>query len=264
MPDPYEHLKSLADPFIELANRMSGQHGPESTGDGFLYGCARYMAFLVARTAETQQVPRGEVVAGVADAFSKALFHHMAQIAGPMDSYESPPSYAQEMQDDEMTRALSEAINASMRASQYMDVTLVAYLRGSGNHKLADRLFLGAVDVRDNKDWDLDYARRVLKAHEDGDLSKPLTLATLMAILTERMQLESTSGIVLDPAISDEGRKQHSDFFTRHGLYKLATMVRKDPAAFLASALEGERDLIGPVAETRRKLFDKLRLRNSH
>lgn len=146
-----------------------------------------------------------------------------------MESYEAPPQYPAEMPDNELTRAFSEAVDASMRASRSMDITLVAYLRGAGQHELADKLTLGQVETVNNENWDLDYARRVLQAHEDGALSKPLALATVMATLLERMILESTSGAVLDPVRVDEGRKQHAEFFTRHGLLNSPRWCAKIP-----------------------------------
>jgi hypothetical protein len=76
-----EDLKALADPFIDLANRMASEgHPVHEVAGGFLYAAARYAAFVTLLAEhEGHGRTRDEQVEVVVNAFRADLLKHLNQ-----------------------------------------------------------------------------------------------------------------------------------------------------------------------------------------
>jgi hypothetical protein len=260
-----QKLQAGADRFIDLANAQVSQgESPDIVGAQLLYASARYASFLVARTSELEQVNRSEIVRDLTESFTRYLQHHLTDLAGPVESFAEPPEYGMRPVQEGREKQLASAIDSMVRTVQNIDVALGGYLRGIGKHDLADSLALPLTEVRDNANWDVDYAHRIQHASENQLLGKDIGFAVINYLLTPRMTLESVDGYVRDPLTSDEGRTQMAAFFANHRFHKLSTMVRKDPKRFFDLVFEGESLLVGPQAAGLRKSFYEVRAAGMH
>ena len=76
-----ESLKELADPFIELANRLAAEGNPiDAVAGAFLHAAARYSAFATLLAEEEGHVrSRDAQVEVVVNAFRADLHKHLSQ-----------------------------------------------------------------------------------------------------------------------------------------------------------------------------------------
>lgn len=76
-----ESLKELADPFIDLANRMAAEGNPvDKVAGSFLYAAARYSAFVtLLAEQEGHARSRDAQVEIVVNAFRADLLRHLSE-----------------------------------------------------------------------------------------------------------------------------------------------------------------------------------------
>jgi hypothetical protein len=260
-------IKSLADPFIDLANSMAAKdEEPEIVGEGMTWGTARYMAFVITRLESMTKEPRSSLVVAVTNGFREALEHHLVQMPSPILDQGEADARAEEtpVEADPSQEEMLIKLDPIMRSITNMDVVLVSYLRGRGDADLADRLALRISELNEDPEWDIHHARRIYEAMVEGILSEPLAISVIVSTLTPRIQALSGEGYVRDRVLSDEARKLHSSFYSQHQLHRLATMVRKDPVRMGALHDEGQEMLLGPRAAAARKVFYDARARRAH
>jgi hypothetical protein len=136
-----DNLQDLADPFIDLANEMAEQGTPpEVVGTGFIYGAARYAAFLTLLMEEIgDKKTIEEQVDTLVQKFREALHHHLDQhpIADGEGGGAGSDEERNESPDVQPSERGLEELAAEWDhmavAMDSRDVLLTSYLRGTGN-----------------------------------------------------------------------------------------------------------------------------------
>lgn len=247
--DLYQELTDIADPFIKLANEMvyKGLES-EKAGAGLIYAAASYVAFLTGRKAFNSEIPRKEIAEHFTKEFSLILNHHLADTVYTSEDLpgqtpkeprrmEAPPGSLQEK--------MQMVADYTTPAYSSIEITLVAYLRGKGEGDLADALIVPVSSKVFDKNWDLEFAKKLYEHEESGALSDALAVATAWSILQRRFIDNSTEGYLRDPRRDEKTRTMQVQVLRKWGLERWAILLDTDPDKTMRLVEEGTVLLIG-------------------
>ena len=253
----------LTDFATELSRELQEEESPEHIAQAMVYAAAHLVAFSILH-AEKQPGAnsRDEQVGAWANRFHEYLLIHLSLY--PVDE-QGPRPANEELRSIAPDKEILEGLDFISGAAEHSDVALVAYLRGSGKNQLADSLVWRAKE-RKSPDGDIVYAKRVQAAMESGELEQALAIFVLSPILQPRMmrELDSSGRGLGDPVADGEARQKRAQFYARHGLHKLSTMIRKDPRRYASLDAEGGRLVIGDRFGELRQAIDRFNAKRAH
>ncbi|WP_148211096.1 hypothetical protein [Methylibium petroleiphilum] len=211
--------------------------------EAFIRSAGHHAALnIVASEKEGGSTPRADLAEAMTLMFEQALLMYLKLYSSDENGgKEVPESHSAPNEGS----SIPDALDCIGGSAEHPDVALVGYLRGRGQHALAQTLVLRFSERR-LPDADVAYAKRVHAAMERGELYPPLAVAVIGPLLQGRMQREvSGKPVFVDEAV----RTRWAQFYAHHGLHKLSTMVRKNYANFVEMEREGGRELYGQMFE---------------
>jgi hypothetical protein len=136
----------------------------------------------------------------------------------------------------------SRAMERILRAYQAIDITVIAFLRGSGEQEAAELL---VASLEDTVDPFSKFCRAIYQIWEAELLPPNIAVCALMRVCTDVILRNSPEGYVKALTKDEATRKQFEHLFSDLGLHKLATMARKSPGDLERLSDEGMVALFG-------------------